>query len=61
MIPKPTAQQILLLQRLDALHSRAELQDRIGRRDAAKALRDEAAEVVDQLLDSGIDPLDHPL
>ena len=55
---RPTDRQILLLQRLDDLHARAGLQDSIGRADAANRLRSEAADVVDELIETGLDPMD---
>ena len=55
---RPTDRQILLLQRLDDLHARAGLQDSIGKADAANRLRSEAADVVDELIETGLDPMD---
>lgn len=58
MTNRPTDLQILLLQRLDDLHARAGLQDSIGKTDAANRLRSEAADVVDELIETGLDPMD---
>lgn len=58
LMNKPTDAQLVILRRIDDLHARAGLQDAIGKPFAANALRDEAAELVDQLIESGIDPMD---
>ena len=58
LMNRPTDRQILLLQRLDDLHARAGLQDSIGKADAANRLRSEAADVVDELIETGLDPMD---
>ena len=58
LMNRPTDRQILLLQRLDDLHARAGLQDSIGKPDAANRLRSEAADVVDELIETGLDPMD---
>ena len=58
MTNRPTDRQIILLQRLDDLHARAGLQDSIGKADAANRLRSEAADVVDELIETGLDPMD---
>lgn len=55
---RPTDRQIILLQRLDDLHARAGLQDSIGKADAANRLRSEAADLVDELIETGLDPMD---